>query len=136
MSGLLALLDDVASISKVAAASIDDVTGQAVKAGAKAAGAVIDDAAVTPKYVHGFDAKREIPIVWRIAKGSISVHPGGHAHGPQPGATEKSIGVDYFDETAVMVDTFRPLDLGEGGVAVDDGIYARSWTGGRWVGDA
>ena len=71
MSGLLALLDDVASISKVAAASVDDVAGQAVKAGAKAAGAVIDDAAVTPKYVHGFDAKRELPIVWRIAKGSI-----------------------------------------------------------------
>ena len=71
MSGLLALLDDVAAISKVAAASIDDVAGQAVKAGAKAAGAVIDDAAVTPKYVHGFDASREVPIVWKIAKGSI-----------------------------------------------------------------
>ena len=71
MSGLLALLDDVAAISKVAAASIDDVAGQAAKAGAKAAGAVIDDAAVTPKYVHGFDAKREIPIVWKIARGSF-----------------------------------------------------------------
>jgi predicted DNA repair protein MutK len=71
MSGLIALLDDVAAISKVAAASIDDVAGQAVKAGAKAAGAVIDDAAVTPKYVHGFDAKREIPIVWKIARGSL-----------------------------------------------------------------
>lgn len=71
MSGLIALLDDVASISKVAAASIDDVAGQAAKAGAKAAGAVIDDAAVTPKYVHGFDASREIPIVWKIARGSI-----------------------------------------------------------------
>lgn len=71
MSGLIALLDDVAAISKVAAASLDDVAGQAVKAGAKAAGAVIDDAAVTPKYVHGFDASREIPIVWRIARGSI-----------------------------------------------------------------
>lgn len=71
MSGLLALLDDVASISKVAAASIDDVAGQAAKAGAKAAGAVIDDAAVTPKYVHGFDASREIPIVWKIARGSL-----------------------------------------------------------------
>ncbi|MDX5402498.1 MAG: DUF808 domain-containing protein, partial [Rhodobacterales bacterium] len=54
MSGLLALLDDVAAIAKVAAASVDDVVGQAAKAGAKAAGAVIDDAAVTPKYVHGF----------------------------------------------------------------------------------
>lgn len=71
MSGLLALLDDVAAIAKVAAASVDDVVGQAAKAGAKAAGAVIDDAAVTPKYVHGFSAERELPIVWRIAKGSI-----------------------------------------------------------------
>ena len=62
-----------------------------------------------------------------IGKGSISVHPGGHAHGPQPGATEKSIGVHYFDETAVMVDTFRPLELGEAGRAVDDGRYAGSW---------
>lgn len=71
MSGLIALLDDVAGIAKVAAASIDDVAGQAAKAGAKAAGAVIDDAAVTPKYVQGFDAAREIPIVSRIAWGSI-----------------------------------------------------------------
>lgn len=71
MSGLLALLDDVAGIAKVAAASVDDVAAHAAKAGAKAAGAVIDDAAVTPKYVTGFDASREIPIVWRIAKGSI-----------------------------------------------------------------
>jgi predicted DNA repair protein MutK len=70
-SGLLALLDDVAAIAKVAAASVDDVIGQATKAGAKAAGAVIDDAAVTPKYVHVFDASRELPIVWKIAKGSI-----------------------------------------------------------------
>ncbi len=71
MSGLIALLDDVAAIAKVAAASIDDVIGQASKAGAKAAGAVIDDAAVTPKYVHGFAASRELPIIWRITKGSL-----------------------------------------------------------------
>ena len=71
MSGLLALLDDVAAIAKVAAASIDDVMGQAVKASSKAAGAVIDDAAVTPKYVHGFSADRELPIVWKIARGSL-----------------------------------------------------------------
>ncbi|MGH1578784.1 DUF808 domain-containing protein [Planktotalea sp.] len=71
MSGLLALLDDVAAIAKVAAASLDDVAAQAVKAGSKAAGAVIDDAAVTPKYVQGFDAKRELPIIWRIARGSL-----------------------------------------------------------------
>ncbi len=71
MSGLLALLDDVAAIAKVAAASVDDVVGQAVKASSKAAGAVIDDAAVTPKYVHGFSADRELPIVWKIARGSF-----------------------------------------------------------------
>lgn len=71
MSGLLALLDDVAGIAKVAAASVDDVVSQAAKAGAKAAGAVIDDAAVTPKYVQGFQPARELPIVWRIARGSI-----------------------------------------------------------------
>lgn len=71
MSGLLALLDDVAAISKVAAASVDDIAGAAAKAGAKAAGVVIDDAAVTPKYVHGFSAERELPIIWRIALGSV-----------------------------------------------------------------
>lgn len=71
MSGLLALLDDVAGIAKVAASSVDDVIAQAAKAGTKAAGAVIDDAAVTPKYVQGFSADRELPIIWRIAKGSL-----------------------------------------------------------------
>ena len=71
MSGLLALLDDVAGIAKVAAASVDDIAGQAAKAGAKAAGAVIDDAAVTPKYLTGFEPARELPIVWRIARGSL-----------------------------------------------------------------
>lgn len=71
MSGLIALLDDVATIAKVAAASVDDVVSQAAKAGAKTAGVIIDDAAVTPKYLRGFDASRELPIVWRITKGSI-----------------------------------------------------------------
>ncbi|WP_299030751.1 DUF808 domain-containing protein [uncultured Sulfitobacter sp.] len=71
MSGLIALFDDVAAIAKVAASSVDDVIGQASKASAKAAGAVIDDAAVTPKYVSGFKADRELPIIWRITKGSL-----------------------------------------------------------------
>lgn len=70
MSGLLALLDDVAAISKIAAASVDDVFKLAAKSGSKAAGAVIDDAAVTPKYVDGFAAARELPIVWKIARAS------------------------------------------------------------------
>ncbi len=69
--GLLALLDDVAALAKVAAASLDDIAGQATKAGLKAAGAVVDDAAVTPRYVDGFAAEREVPIVARIAWGSV-----------------------------------------------------------------
>jgi homogentisate 1,2-dioxygenase len=64
-----------------------------------------------------------------IGQGSVSLHPGGHSHGPQPGAYERSIGVQYFDELAVMVDTFRPLRLGEAGRACDDGVYAWSWSG-------
>lgn len=64
-----------------------------------------------------------------IGQGSVSVHPGGHSHGPQPGAYERSIGVEFFDELAVMVDTFRPLELGEGGLACDDGKYAWTWAG-------
>lgn len=71
MSGLIALLDDVAAIAKLAAASVDDIAAATAKAGAKAAGVVIDDAAVTPKYVHGFSADRELPIIWRIALGSL-----------------------------------------------------------------
>ncbi len=70
-SGLLALLDDVAAIAKVAAASLDDVAAQATKAGAKAAGVVIDDAAVTPRYVVGFTAQRELPIIAKITIGSL-----------------------------------------------------------------
>lgn len=84
-TGLLALLDDVAAIvkataasiddvavmAKTAAATLDDVAVQAVKAGSKAAGVVIDDAAVTPKYVVGLSPKRELPIIWNIAKGSL-----------------------------------------------------------------
>jgi homogentisate 1,2-dioxygenase len=63
-----------------------------------------------------------------IGQGSVSLHPGGHSHGPQPGAYEQSIGVRFFDELAVMVDTFRPLRLGEGALASDDGRYAWSWS--------
>lgn len=84
-SGLIALLDDVAAIAKVAAASLDDVAAASkvaasslddvaaatAKAGAKSAGVVIDDAAVTPTYVTGFTPDRELPIIWKIAKGSL-----------------------------------------------------------------
>jgi predicted DNA repair protein MutK len=69
--GLFALLDDVAALAKAAAASIDDVGVAAGKASAKAAGVVVDDTAVTPHYVHGLSAERELPIIKRIAKGSL-----------------------------------------------------------------
>jgi hypothetical protein len=69
--GLIALLDDIAAIAKMAAASLGDAAAQAAKAGGKAAGVVIDDAAVTPRYVLGFAPKRELPIVGRIAAGSL-----------------------------------------------------------------
>jgi homogentisate 1,2-dioxygenase len=64
-----------------------------------------------------------------IGRGSISLHPGGHSHGPQPSAIEAALGKDYFDELAVMIDTFRPLELGEAGMECDDGVYAWSWSG-------
>lgn len=70
-SGLAALLDDVATIAKMAAVSLDDVTAAASKAGTKAIGVVVDDAAVTPSYAMGFTPDRELPIVWKIALGSL-----------------------------------------------------------------
>jgi len=69
--GLVGLLDDVAALAKLAAASIDDVGAASAKASAKAAGVVVDDAAVTPAYVRGLAADRELPIIRRIATGSI-----------------------------------------------------------------
>jgi predicted DNA repair protein MutK len=71
MSGILALLDDIAAIAKLAASQLDDIAAHAAKAGSKSAGVVIDDAAVTPKYVTGLPAAREIPIVLKIARGSL-----------------------------------------------------------------
>ena len=70
-TGLLALLDDVVALTKLAAVTLDDAAAQATKASAKAAGVVIDDAAVTPRYVVGLAAERELPIVGRIALGSL-----------------------------------------------------------------
>jgi hypothetical protein len=70
-SGLVALLDDVAVIARAAAASVDDVAAGIAKAGSKAAGVVIDDAAVTPSYVTDFTPDRELPVIWAIAKGSL-----------------------------------------------------------------
>ena len=70
-SGLIALLDDVAMIAKLASASLDDIGAATAKAGAKAAGVVIDDTAVTPRYVQGLTPDRELPIIWKITLGSL-----------------------------------------------------------------
>ncbi|CAN3128103.1 DUF808 domain-containing protein [Mycobacterium sp. smrl_JER01] len=69
--GLFALLDDVAALARLAAASVDDIGAAAGRATAKAAGVVVDDTAVTPQYVHGIAAERELPIIKRIAIGSL-----------------------------------------------------------------
>lgn len=69
--GLVGLLDDIAALAKLAAASIDDVGAAAGRASVKAAGVVVDDTAVTPAYVHGLAAERELPIIRRIALGSL-----------------------------------------------------------------
>ena len=69
--GLFALLDDIAVLAKAAAASIDDVGAAAGRASAKAAGVIVDDTAVTPRYVQGLDPKRELPIIKKIAIGSL-----------------------------------------------------------------
>ncbi|KAA8720986.1 DUF808 domain-containing protein [Corynebacterium spheniscorum] len=69
--GLAALLDDVAAIAKMAASNIDDVAGAAGKTSMKAAGVVVDDAAVTPRFVAGVTPARELPMIWKITKGSL-----------------------------------------------------------------
>src|SRR5690606_10963735 len=70
-ASFFALLDDIAVLARAAAASIDDVAMGAAKASAKAAGVVIDDAAVSPQYVQGLSPKRELPVVWKITRGSL-----------------------------------------------------------------
>src|SRR5829696_8305273 len=69
--GLVGLLDDIAALAKLAAASVDDVGAAATRAGLKSAGVVVDDTAVTPQYVHGVTADRELPIIRKIAVGSL-----------------------------------------------------------------
>src|SRR5918997_5611856 len=70
-AGLAALLDDVAALARAAAASVDEVAAGASRASVKAAGVIVDDAAVTPRYVHGFLPERELPMIKRIAVGSL-----------------------------------------------------------------
>ncbi|WP_462417089.1 DUF808 domain-containing protein [Kytococcus sp. Marseille-QA3725] len=69
--GLAALLDDIAAMARLAAASTDDIAAGAGRASVKTAGVVVDDAAVTPQYLHGAEPNRELPMIWRIAKGSL-----------------------------------------------------------------
>ena len=69
--GLVALLDDIATLAKVTASSVDDVAAGAVKVSSKAVGVVIDDTAVTPQYVAGLSPDRELPIIGKIARGSL-----------------------------------------------------------------
>ncbi|MGI5041782.1 homogentisate 1,2-dioxygenase, partial [Streptomyces sp. JAC128] len=65
-----------------------------------------------------------------LGQGSVRLHPRGHPPGPQPGAYERSVGAEFFDELAVMADTLRPLELGAAAQDRDDGVYAHSWAGG------
>ena len=69
--GLAALLDDIAALAKITAASVDDIATGAIKASSKSVGVIIDDAAVTPQYVTGISPKRELNVIWKIAQGSL-----------------------------------------------------------------
>ncbi|MDB5438471.1 MAG: hypothetical protein JWM33_898 [Caulobacteraceae bacterium] len=122
-SGLAALLDDVAAIAKLAAASLDDVAGAAGKASVKAAGVVVDDTAVTPSYAMGFSPDRELPIVWKIAVGSLRnkflfLLPGAlllSAFAPWAITPILMLGGAYLSYEAVekILEAFHPHDLNE-----------------------
>lgn len=126
-SGLAALLDDIAGITKIAAASLDDVAGAAGKAGTKAVGVVVDDAAVTPGYAMGFTPDRELPIVWKIAVGSfrnklLFLLPGAlllSAFAPWAVTPILMVGGAYlcFEATEKIIEAFSPHEAGE---AVED----------------
>lgn len=122
-SGLAALLDDVAAIAKLAAASLDDVAGAAGKASVKAAGVVVDDTAVTPSYAMGFSPDRELPIVGKIALGSLRnkflfLLPGAlllSAFAPWAITPILMLGGAYLSYEAVekILEAFHPHDLAE-----------------------
>lgn len=131
-SGLAALLDDVAAITKLAAASLDDVGAAAGKAGSKAVGVVVDDAAVTPGYAMGFTPDRELPIVWKIAVGSLRnkllfLLPGAlvlSAFAPWAVTPILMVGGAYlaFEATEKILEAFTPA--GEGEAAADLALSA------------
>ncbi len=122
-SGLVALLDDVAGIAKIAAASLDDVTAAAGKAGSKAVGVVVDDTAVTPGYAMGFTPDRELPIVWKIALGSLRnkfffLLPGAlglSAFAPWAVTPILMLGGSYlaFEATEKIIEAFSPHETAE-----------------------
>jgi predicted DNA repair protein MutK len=122
-SGLAALLDDVAAITKIAAASLDDIGAAAGKAGTKAVGVVVDDAAVTPGYAMGFTPDRELPIVWKIALGSLRnkllfLLPGAlllSAFAPWAVTPILMVGGAYlaFEATEKIMEAFTPQAEGE-----------------------
>ena len=122
-SGLVALLDDVAGIAKIAAASLDDIAGAAGKAGTKAVGVVVDDTAVTPGYAMGFTPDRELPIVLKIAIGSlrnklIFLLPGAlllSAFAPWAVTPLLMMGGAYlcFEATEKIIEAFNPHDDGD-----------------------
>ena len=122
-SGLAALLDDIAGITKLAAASLDDISGAAGKAGTKAVGVVVDDAAVTPGYAMGFTPDRELPIVWKIAVGSfrnklLFLLPGAlllSAFAPWAVTPILMVGGAYlcFEATEKIIEAFNPHEAGE-----------------------
>jgi predicted DNA repair protein MutK len=122
-SGLIALLDDVAGIAKIAASSVDDVVGAAGKAGSKAVGVVVDDTAVTPGYAMGFTPDRELPIVVKIAIGSLRnkflfLLPGAlmlSAFAPWAVTPLLMLGGSYlcFEATEKIIEAFTPEPEGE-----------------------
>ena len=119
-SGLVALLDDVAGIAKIAAASLDDMASAAGKAGTKAVGVVVDDTAVTPGYAMGFTPERELPIVAKIAVGSLRnkfffLLPGAlllSAFAPWAVTPILMLGGAYlcFEATEKIIEAFSPHD--------------------------
>ena len=136
--GLVALLDDVAAITKLAAASLDDVAGAAGRAGAKAAGVVIDDTAVTPRYVVGLSPDRELPIIMKIAIITGTDHAEEVVEITDPKALEDrrvggAIRTDFILSAEIMVIaladlpeeslTMQAIVLAAVGIAITVGVY-------------
>ena len=116
--GLVALLDDIAALAKLAAASIDDVGAAAARASVKATGVVVDDTAVTPRYVQGLEADRELPIIKRIALGSLMV---GGAYLAYEGAEKvwEAVSGHHEQEATAAVDAAQEDAVVSGAIRTD-----------------